>query len=196
VNWVPYQLVGLLASGVTPRPLGTGIAILAPYQAFRTRDGWVMIAAGNDRLFQALCDALSLADLAHDERFATNADRVANRDALADLLSVQVAVASTEECVELLRAAGIPVAPIEDLEQVATSPQTEALGLLQSIPHPDVPDFQLVAPPLSFDGKRLKHNAPPPRLGASSIEILREANFGTDEIERLLSVGAVTEGPA
>lgn len=187
VNWIPYQLVGLLASGVTPGAMGTGIPILAPYQAFRTRDGWVMIAAGNDRLFGSLCDALVLSDLARDARFATNADRVVNRETLADLLGVRVAEVSTAECVERLRAAGVPVAAIENLAQVAANPQTKALGLLQRVSHPDVPDLQLVAPPLSFNGARLEHSAPPPRLGASSAEVLREAGFSAAEISQLLS---------
>jgi crotonobetainyl-CoA:carnitine CoA-transferase CaiB-like acyl-CoA transferase len=187
VNWIPYQLAGFLASGVTPRPLGTGIGILAPYQAFRTRDGWVMIAAGNDRLFTELCAALALSWLAHDGRFATNASRVENRDELADLLGARVCEASTDEVLELLRGAGIPVAPIADIEDVATCMQTDALGLLQPVPHPDVPELRLVAPPLSFGGERLRHNAPPPGLGSSSSEVLLEAGFSADEIDRVLA---------
>jgi crotonobetainyl-CoA:carnitine CoA-transferase CaiB-like acyl-CoA transferase len=181
VNWIPYQLVGTLATGVPPGPLGTGISILAPYQAFRASDGWVMIAAGNDRLFQALCAALSLPELGGDPRFGTNADRVTNRDALVDQLAERVAKTSTETCVALLREAGVPVAPIQDVAQVAASEQTEALRLLQPVPTDGIPDLVLVAPPLSFDGERLAHRGPPPGLGEHTTDILREAGLAVEE---------------
>jgi crotonobetainyl-CoA:carnitine CoA-transferase CaiB-like acyl-CoA transferase len=181
VNWVPYQLVGVLGSGVTPGPLGTGISILAPYQAFQTTNGWVMIAAGNDRLFQTLCAALDLATVGGDARFATNAERVENRGALAELLAARVAELSTEECVATLREAGVPVAPIQDIAQVAASEQTEALRLLQPVPTPEIPDLLLVAPPLSFNGERLAHHGPPPHLGEHTDEVLREAGLAVEE---------------
>jgi crotonobetainyl-CoA:carnitine CoA-transferase CaiB-like acyl-CoA transferase len=183
VNWIPYQLVGVLGGGVTPGPLGTGISILAPYQAFRTSDGWAMIAAGNDRLFQVLCTALNAPEIREDARFATNADRVNNREVLAALIGARVAELSTDGCVELLRSAGVPVAPIQDIARVGASEQTAALRLLQPVPTPDVPDLLLVAPPLSFDGERLAHRGPPPRLGEHTDEVLREAQIRVEEAE-------------
>jgi len=193
VNWIPYQLVGYLASGRPPGPLGSGIGILAPYQAFRTQDGWVMIAAGNNRLFTALCEALELPRLAVDPRFRTNADRVANRAALADLLGARAARERTDTWLERLRAAGVPVAPIQDAAQVAASEQTAALGLLQPLPHALVPDLRVVAPPLSVDGERLGYATPAPGLGEHSVELLREAGFDRLEIETLLDSGAVVQ---
>ena len=91
VNWVPYQIAGYLGTGRTPRPMGSGMNMLAPYEAFRARDGWVMLAAGNDRLFAALCEALGAPELAGDARFLTNADRVVHREELAAILGELVA---------------------------------------------------------------------------------------------------------
>jgi crotonobetainyl-CoA:carnitine CoA-transferase CaiB-like acyl-CoA transferase len=179
VSWLPYQLVGYLASGRVPERLGSGVGILAPYQAFETQDGSVMIAAGNDRLYAQLCDALGIP---HDPRFEINAQRVAHRDEVASLVSARVAERSTEDVVSLLRDAGVPVAPIQDLAQVVADEQTDALGLLQALPHPNVPEQRLVSPPLSLDGERLRYRSAAPALGEHTEEVLRELGFSDEEI--------------
>jgi crotonobetainyl-CoA:carnitine CoA-transferase CaiB-like acyl-CoA transferase len=192
VNWVPYQLVGHLASGRVPDRQGTGVSILAPYEAFEARDGPLMIAAGNDRLFAALCETIGLPHLAADERFATNANRVANRARLASEIARRVAEEDVATWVDRLRAAGVPVSPIQDLAQVAASEQTAALGLLQDVPHPDVPDLRLVSLPLTIGGVRLSHASPPPAAaGEDTVSVLREAGFADGVIHELLAAGAV-----
>jgi crotonobetainyl-CoA:carnitine CoA-transferase CaiB-like acyl-CoA transferase len=185
VAWLPYQLAGYLGSGSIPHALGTGISILAPYQAFRASDGWVMVAAGNDRLFERLCRALGRPELAQDARFTSNRARVAHRDELAAPIGDVVAGWTVSETVERLRTARVPVAPIADLAEVAAAEQTEALGLLQPLPHPDVPDLRLVALPLSLNRERPPHRAPPPRLGQHTREVLAEAGFDDDQIDQL-----------
>jgi crotonobetainyl-CoA:carnitine CoA-transferase CaiB-like acyl-CoA transferase len=134
VSWVPYQIAGYLGTGKTPRPMGSGMNMLAPYEAFQARDGWVMLAAGNDRLFASLCEALGAPELAGDERFLTNADRVVHRVELAALLGELVARRDTTTLLELLEQAGVPAAPVQDIAQVVADEQTSALGLLQALP--------------------------------------------------------------
>ncbi len=109
--WLPYQLVGYLAIGSAPGRNGSGIGILAPYAAFPTLDGWLMIAAGNDRLFAALCRVLDLDQLVDDERFRTNSERVAHRDALTELVShrTSTSTAAEWEAVSAPRAFPLPV---------------------------------------------------------------------------------------
>jgi crotonobetainyl-CoA:carnitine CoA-transferase CaiB-like acyl-CoA transferase len=191
VNWVPYQIAGYLGTGRTPRPMGSGMNMLAPYEAFRARDGWVMLAAGNDRLFATLCEALGAPELAGDARFLSNADRVVHREELAAILGELVARDDSATVLSKLEGAGVPAAPVQDIAQVVSDEQTAALGLLQSLPHPAVPDLQLVGLPLTFDGDRIEYRSPPPALGEHSLEILREAGYGADEIAGLGERGIV-----
>jgi crotonobetainyl-CoA:carnitine CoA-transferase CaiB-like acyl-CoA transferase len=193
VNWLPYQLAGYLGSGRVPSRLGSGIAILAPYAAYATSDGRIMIAAGNDRLFATLCAELGAPELAEDERFATNDLRVRHRVELDTALAEPLANETTSMWLERLRAAGVPAAPIKDLAEVAASEQTRALGLLQSLPTDAIPELQLVAPPISVGGDRLEYASHPPALGEHTAEVLREAGLETEEIDALLAAGAVEQ---
>lgn len=181
---LPYQLTAYLASGEIPRREGSAFPLIAPYQVFRTRDGELMVVAGNDRLFRALCAVVGLPQLADDPRFATNPLRIANRAELIPLLEECFAAERSAVWLERLREAGVPAAPVQDVGAVAESEQTEALGILQ-----DLGGFRAVAPPLSVDGDRLRYSAPPPALGEHSAAVLAEAGYSADEIDALAAAG-------
>jgi crotonobetainyl-CoA:carnitine CoA-transferase CaiB-like acyl-CoA transferase len=192
VSLVPYHVMAYLATGEVPGRHGTAFPLIAPYQAFLARDGELMVATPNDRLFAALLRAL---DLPPDRRFATNPDRVANRDELLALLAERFAEEDVAIWIERLDEAAVPVARVHDMRGVAEHEQTDALGLLQPLPHGDAPELVGVAPPLSVDGERPLHRSPPPRLGEHSAEVLAEAGYSPAEVERLLAAGVVA-GPA
>jgi crotonobetainyl-CoA:carnitine CoA-transferase CaiB-like acyl-CoA transferase len=191
IGYIGYHLAGYLADGTVPHGQGTVFPMLAPYQVFPTRNGELLIGGGNDRLFAAICKVVGRPELLADERFGTNPDRVANRAALYDILVDCLAEHDSATWLERLRAAGVPVAPVADIADVARAEQTEALGLLQALPHPSIPNLRLVALPLSLDGERVTHRSPPPLVGEHSAEVLREAGFSRDEIATLATANVI-----
>jgi crotonobetainyl-CoA:carnitine CoA-transferase CaiB-like acyl-CoA transferase len=189
--YVGYHLVGYLADGTVPAGQGTMFPMVAPYQVFPTRDGELMVAAGNDRLFALLCDVLELSDLAGDERFRTNPDRVRNRESLAMLVSDRLRERDSADWHARLTAAGVPAAPVADVADVVNADQTEALGMLQPLPHPEIPGLRLPAIPLWLDAERTPHRSPPPRVGEHTSAILAELGYPESEIAALEADGVI-----
>jgi crotonobetainyl-CoA:carnitine CoA-transferase CaiB-like acyl-CoA transferase len=174
VAWMAYHLQGYFGTGEVPGPMGSGLGMIAPYEAFPTKDGHVMIAAGNDAIFRRLCHALDLPDLCADARFATNADRVAHRAALSALVAERTRSEETSGVVGRLRGAAVPCAPIHDVGQVAGDEQVRASGMLRSVPDALVPGYVDVAMPVRWNGERPSARTSPPRLGEHTEEVLTE----------------------
>ena len=191
IGYLGYHLAGYLADGTIPAGEGTRFPMVAPYEVLPTRDGELMVAGGNDRIFRAICDVVGVPELVDDPRFRTNADRVRNRDALSSLLGARLAAEDTATWHERLTAAGVPAAPVADVRDVALSPQTAALGILQRLDHPRIEGLTLAALPLSLDGERALHPSAPPGVGEHSAQVLREAGFSEREVETLAREGVV-----
>jgi crotonobetainyl-CoA:carnitine CoA-transferase CaiB-like acyl-CoA transferase len=185
LGYIGYHLAGYLADGTVPSGQGTRFPMVAPYEVFPTRDGAIMIAGGNDRLYASICDVVGLPELVDDDRFRTNPLRVQNNDALFGLLAGRLRRDDTAVWGAKLSAAGVPAAPVADVADVVHAPQTEALGILQPLEHPKIPGLRLAALPLSFDGERVVHRSAPPAIGEHSHETLREAGYDDDEIAAL-----------
>jgi crotonobetainyl-CoA:carnitine CoA-transferase CaiB-like acyl-CoA transferase len=191
LGYVGYHLVGYLADGTVPTGQGTVFPMVAPYQVFPTRDGELMVAGGNDRLFGLLCDVLELSELTTDERFRTNPDRVRHREELVALVSERLRERDTADWRERLTAAGVPAAPVADVADIVAAEQTSALGLLQPVEHDGIPDLRLPALPLSFDRERATHASAPPAVGEHTAEILEELGYSPNEIAALARDGII-----
>src|SRR5712692_9490980 len=125
--------------GAVPQPQGSGTAMIAPYQAFPTADGFAMVGAASDALFARLAAVLGCPELAADERFKDNPSRVSNRAALVETLSKRTRERKAAELVETLRASGVPAAPILTVDQMLEEPQTRDSGVLVGASHPRLP---------------------------------------------------------
>jgi crotonobetainyl-CoA:carnitine CoA-transferase CaiB-like acyl-CoA transferase len=189
--YIGYHLVGYLADGTVPTGQGTVFPMVAPYQVFPTRDGELMLAGGNDRLFALVCDVLELPELVGDTRFRTNPDRVRNRDELAAIVSERLRTRDTADWQARLTAAGVPAAPVADVADVVTAEQTRALAILQPVEHPAIPDLRLPALPLSFARERASHASAPPAVGEHTAEILDALGYSSDAVTALEADGVV-----
>jgi len=145
-----------------PRSHGSGLAQIVPYQAFRAADSWLMIAAGNDGLFARLARALGQPQLAADPRYTTNAQRVHNRETLLPMLEAAVAQHDADELSRRLDEAGVPNAPLLEVDRVAAHPQTVALGMLEPCDGDTLP---LMGVAITLNGARPRARGIAPTLG-------------------------------
>jgi crotonobetainyl-CoA:carnitine CoA-transferase CaiB-like acyl-CoA transferase len=186
------QTGNYLATGEPPGRLGNDHPNIAPYQVFRTADGSLILACGNDNLFRKFCAVSGCAHLPEDPRFATNGKRVANRVELTRILSEIFLARTTKDWIGALEAAGVPCGPINDLAQVFSEPQALARGLRMELPHPSAGKVSLVRSPMRFSETPLEHRMPPPTLGQHTDEVLRSLLGKSDgEVARLRSDGIV-----
>jgi crotonobetainyl-CoA:carnitine CoA-transferase CaiB-like acyl-CoA transferase len=173
VGILANQGMNYLATGVPPGRIGNAHPNIVPYQPFKTRDGDVILACGNDNLFNKFCEAAGCQHLARDARFATNSRRVENREAITSLLADVFAQRTTQEWCDALEAAGVPNGPINNLKQVFEEPQVIARGMRIELEHLLAGKVPLIASPMKFSGTPLEHKAPPPTLGQHTDEVLR-----------------------
>jgi crotonobetainyl-CoA:carnitine CoA-transferase CaiB-like acyl-CoA transferase len=182
------QGANYLATGSPPGRLGNDHPNIAPYQVFRTADGSLILACGNDNLFGKFCEVAGCQVLAKDARFVTNGKRVENRAELTRLLSDVFLKRTTKQWIEALEAAGVPCGPINDLAQVFAEPQAQARGLRLELPHPSAGKVALTRSPMRFSETPVKHDVPPPTLGQHTEEVLKELLRKSEaEIARLRS---------
>jgi glutaryl-CoA transferase len=187
-----YQNTNYFSTGKPPARIGNLHPNIVPYQPFRTRDGRVILACGNDNLYRKFCEAAGCPELAGDPRFATNGKRVENRAALTRLLGAVFARRTTREWVELLERAGVPNGPINDIAQVFEEPQVKARGVKIELEHPVAGKLPLVASPMRFSATPIEHRRAPPVLGQHTDEVLRGLlKLGEAEIEQLRSDGVI-----
>ena len=174
VAWLINGATNYLTSGDLPRRLGNAHPNIVPYQVFATADGHVVLAVGNDAQFRRFCGAAGEDALAADPRFATNALRLAHRDELVSRIAARLATRSTDEWLELLRAASVPAGPVNTLDRVFDDPQTKHREMKISMPHPSGGSVELLGNPLRLSETPVTYRRAPPTRAEHTDEVLTE----------------------
>ncbi len=187
-----WEATAYWATGEPPQALGSAHRLNAPYQAFRTADGWINIAALTTAQWQNLCRVLERPELANDERFRDNAARMANRPALVTELERVLSGAATGTWVERLLAAGVPAGPILGLDRVLAEPHTGARGMIEHVEHPLEGRVRTLGFPIKMHATPARVRRPPPRLGEHTDEILAEVGEESEQTYRVRPERAAT----
>ncbi len=159
-----------------------------PSQLYRTRDGWLMVMAQNQKFWGLFCDLIERADLKTDTRFAGPDDRYENRDALTTALDAHLGTRDTAAWIGIL-GGHVPCAPVHDVAEALDSPFFRDRDGVRNVPHRDRPGFELVASPFRLDEPL--PSRPGPRLGEDTDDILAELGYGDAEVAALRESGVV-----
>src|SRR5215207_1658292 len=165
LGWLANRGQEYLVSGEDSGLIGNAHPSIVPYQTFDASDKPLVVAVGNNTQFAALCEVVGRPELAEDERYATNPDRVANREALISDLQSEFGKQSADEWAEEIRTAGVPSGPVNTLTDVLADEHLLGSGILQDLDHPTAGSLRMLASPILVDGERLPIRLPPPTLG-------------------------------
>jgi len=186
-----WQSAICFATGESPGRMGTAHPLNAPYQTFRTKDGWVNIGAANQRNWERLLECLGAPELGQDPRFSRNSDRMANQVALVEVLSVYLEKQTTREWLDALEGAGIPAGPVLTIKEMQADPQTIAREMVPETDHPVAGRVQSIGLPVKLSATPGGVVAPAPLFGQHTREVLVEVGYSESEIATLLESGGV-----
>jgi len=185
-----WQSAIAFATGVSPGPMGSAHPLNAPYQAFPTADGWINIGAANQSNWQRLLDALGEPGLADDPRFALNAGRMENRAELVAALEPLFLKRTTDEWLAIFERVGVPAGPVLSITQMHEDPHVRARDMVVELDHPGAGPTKAIGLPVKFSQTPGKVMTPAPRLGEHTREVLREAGYCAEDVERIVGAGA------
>ncbi|MGC8518932.1 MAG: CaiB/BaiF CoA transferase family protein [Steroidobacteraceae bacterium] len=186
------QSMNYLCGGCVPPRMGNAHPNIAPYEAFPTADGHMIIAVGNDGQFERLAAALGHPQWAKDDRFASNGARVTHRDALGALIRAVLGTGSTAQWLQRLERAQVPCGPINTLDAVFADPQVLARGMQFQLSRGEGTSVAQVASPLRLSHSPVRYQRAPPALGEDTREVLREVlGLAPERIEDLAARGVI-----
>jgi len=192
ITWLSNVAAGYFATGQRPRKLGNAHPNIVPYQPFKARDKFFIVAVGTERLWARFCDALGIAEtIGKDPRFATNADRLQHREELVAQLEALFATRDAAYWLERLRAADIPCGPINEVDEILNDPHVRVRGMIVELEHPVARLVRSLGNPVKLSATPPTYRLPPPMLGQHTEEILRELGYGTEDVERLREEGVI-----
>ena len=197
VAWLINQGAAYLTNRKIPGRLGNGHPTIVPYETFPTADKQFILAVGNDAQFLKFLEVGGRADLIKDERFATNAERVKNREHVVPVVAQITRQKTADEWLELLTQVGVPCGPVNNLEEVFNDPQIKHREMEISMPHDTADDkaVHLIGNPIKMSDTPVTYRHTPPRVGEHSAEILTEFfGFDDEQITQLADGGTITDG--
>ncbi|MCD8503753.1 MAG: CoA transferase [Burkholderiaceae bacterium] len=180
VAMLSNQNLNYMTSGKAPKRAGNAHQNVVPYQVFKTSDGFMILAVGNDSQFRAFCKVAGHESWGTDERFAKNSGRIVNRQALIPMIEEVMLTRTRDDWISALEAVGVPCGPIQSIDQVFDHPQVKARELWQNIPHPMAGTSPTTASPIRYSDTPVQYRRPAPMLGEHTEEILREFGLTSD----------------
>lgn len=191
VSWLTYHAVSYFANGEVPERLGSSHASVAPYGAFPTSDGFLLVAVASDALWRRFCEAIKRPDLLDDLRFTSNALRCENRDALADVLNEVLGQDTAASWAARMDEAGVPCSPVNGIDTVLNLPQVAHRDMVVAVPRDDIPDLRLPGVAIKMSDTPGSVRTPPPNLGQHTDEILVAAGYDAAALDRFRESGVV-----
>ncbi len=190
ISLLTHQAGYYFASGVPPRRMGSAHPTIVPYQAFRAKDGYFVLAVGSDHLWKKFCEAIGRPELADDPRFNTNTKRVQNREELVKMLEELFLEKEVNYWVSLMWQNGIPAAPVYNLTQVFSDPHVRYRKIVVESQGP-FGVIKTLKSPINAESIKVGNYTPPPLLGQHTAEILKELGYTEEEIAKLAERGAI-----
>uniref|UniRef100_A0A1A8CCX5 Succinyl-CoA:glutarate CoA-transferase n=3 Tax=Nothobranchius kadleci TaxID=1051664 RepID=A0A1A8CCX5_NOTKA len=197
VSCLSHIAANYLNAGQEAQRWGTAHESIVPYQGFRTKDGHIVVAAGNDRQFVRVCQVLELMELTEELKYRTNRLRVQNRRQLLHVLSQRFLQENTADWLKRFQGSGVPVGPINSIQEVFSEPQVRHNGLIQEMDHPTAGRVAVPGPAVIFSSFSPAGPTPPPVIGQHTVQVLRDTlSYSDDIIKELLESQAVAQSEA
>jgi formyl-CoA transferase/CoA:oxalate CoA-transferase len=189
--WLTMLASSLMNGGEEPKRLGNTHPTIVPYQLFKAKDKYFILAVGTEKLWNSFCDALNLTHLKNDPRFVTNPNRIKHRDELVGLLDELFATQPADHWLEQLKQTGIPVGPINTIAETLAHPQHRARNFIVELQHPTAGLVKSMGNPIRLSETPVSYRLAPPTLGQHTDDILAELGYNNNTIASLRETGVI-----